>query len=765
MAQRFYGEFRDDQGDDWRINIYDDEHTGATSEVTLSAEGFVIAYEGNQSDPFQRIIPSKVTFGAYLKSSTAFESWIDDDIVERGEAQVKIAIYKDPDGDNTLYWAGVMLIDQITIPDEYDAFVELTASDGIALLSRDTEQRSLAPLNEHLAVLIAKNPVSEFWATGDGFLRYVNDYEPVGYTGTDYLDDAQVRPPLNHSDLSFTGDPQEFNTYVKPEGLLSAFNMRLFQAQGHWYALPLSYYEQIKDGTNPSTIFKQVNKAGGTVALTSDELTYLDNNKTIEDGVDFDRMAGGQTLHLNGKKSTRITRRSANQQFLHRDIQPQDDFAQATTHISGTNGLTYSEDTAFLIEASNLWSRSPDSDIVGDAALVTLKLRTTLKAGSYYYDGSTWTLTNSTFDIDVFTFLRDSGQIEIVQLWNYETLPIGTESDELVFQGTWKFINGLGADVTADMTDGDLGWNVVLKVAGQTSILDFTYSAETTEENFDDTTLADTLYGSYAPLSSFANLNGSIEYSGSIPENYQGYLWDGGAGAGDPLLTRVTDDALRMVQFPLKVRNNSYLHAIPQMWQVIKQGTEYWTPIRLSTTMNTRQSNIERFIIDFDGSNISGDSGPTGTPDDIGSAGFSGTDAVTSVNGVNPTEGEVTIDSDDIDYTGGAGTVTGAISSNITNIDNLKAYVVSGTDKVELTEDTSNKIIVDASSGTESITLQSDGTAALKVTDTEGIFSGTVESTGLEATSNSDSLILKDSGGTRWRIQVQTDGTLRTTSL
>ena len=139
--------------------------------------------------------------------------------------------------------------------------------------------------------------------------------------------------------------------------------------------------------------------------------------------------------------------------------------------------------------------------------------------------------------------------------------------------------------------------------------------------------------------------------------------------------------------------------------------------------------------------------------------------AVNSVNSVSPVSGNVTIDSDDIDYTGGAGTVTGAIGDNTTNIDNIKAYVVSGTDKVELTEDASNKVIVDASSGTESITLQSNGTAALKVTDTEGIFSGTVESTGLEATSNSDSLILKDSGGTRWRIQVQTDGTLRTTSL
>ena len=760
MAQRFYGEFADDQGDEWRINIYDDEYSLSTSEVTLSAEGFVLSYEGNQSDPFQRIIPSKVTFGAYIKSSAAFESWIEDDIVQRGESQVKIAIYKDPDGDNTLYWAGIVLVDQITIPDEFDAFVQFTASDGLALLTRDTETRSVAPLNEHLAQLIAKNPIAEFWSTGNGFVRYVNDYESLGYSGTDFLDDAQVAPPLNHSDLSFTGDPQEFNTYQKLEGLLSAFNMRLFQAEGYWYALPLSYYEQIKDGSNPSTIYRQVDKTGANVTLTFNEASYLNNNKILEDGVDFNRMSGGETMHLNAKKSTRITRRSANQQFLHRDIHPLEQFAQATTHISGTNGLTYSDDTAFLIEASNTWSRSPDPDIAGDAALVTLKLRTTLKAGTYYWNGSAWTTTSSTFDIDVFTFLRDSGQIELVEIWNYQTLPLGNEADELIFQGTWKFINGVGTDVTADMTNGILGWNVLLKIAGQTTILDFTYTAETTEENYDDVTLADTLFGSYAPLSAFANLNGTIKVGLDYPEDYQGYLWGGGPSAGDPLLTRVTDDALRMVQFPLKVRRNSYLHAIPNMWQVIKQGSTYWAPLRISIVMNTRRSNIERYIIDFDGANISGDSGPTGTPDDIGSAGFSGTDAVTLVNGQT---GTVVLDGDDIAYDGSF-TVNDLIDANTSNIDNLKSYVVSATDKVDLREDANNKVTVDGTSTLEAITLTVDGTDVFKVNDSEVISTVATEAPTLEANTFAGGLILTDSTGTRWRVQVQTDGTLRTTS-
>lgn len=768
MAQRFYGEFADDQGDEWRINIYDDEYTGATSSVTLGANGFVISYEGNQSDPFQRIIPSKVTFDAYIRSSTAFEDWVNDTMVQRNEAQVQIAIYKDPDGDNDFWWGGVVLVDQVQIPDDYDAMVEFTASDGLALLQRDRYETSLASINTLLATMIARNPISDFWSTGNGFLRYVNDYYALGYTGTDYLDDATVKPPKNHSELDFNGNPTEFTTYEKIEALLSAFNMRLFQAEGHWYALPISYYEQIKDGGNPSTLFRQVDKAGTSVSLLFVESTYLNNNKILEDGVDFTRMAGGQIMHLNGKKVVRIRRQAADQQFLYRSIQAaSNNFENISGHVGSTNGLTYPQDTGFRIETSNTWFREPDADIVGDAALVELQLVVTLQAGSYYYNGTTWTTTASTWTIPIFEFLRDSGTIDLVEVWSAETTPLPVDGDGLVFSGTFQFINGLDVNVDDDMENGLLGWNVQLKLAGESSIPDYVYSAETTEENFDEVDLAPTLFGSFSPQPAFSNLNGTIYEGGAQATFYQSYLWDGSSLAGEPLLSLVTDEALRMVQFPMKLSSNSYLHEIPYMWQVIKQGTTYWAPLKISTVMNTRQSSIERYLINFDGANITGDSGPTGGPTDIGTAGFTSEGDVVSVNGVAPdSSGDVTIDSDDVGWTGvGGGSVTSAIGANTSNIDNLKGYVVAGTDKVELTEDASNKIIVDASTGAELMTMKVNGTDILKLNDSEATVGGTVLANGFESDTYADSIILQDSTGARWRVQVDILGVLRTTSL
>jgi hypothetical protein len=505
------------------------------------------------------------------------------------------------------------------------------------------------------------------------------------------------------------------------------------------------------------------------VSLLFVESTYLNNNKILEDGVDFTRMAGGQIMHLNGKKLVRITRQAADQQFLYRSIQAaSNNFENISGHVGSTNGLTYPQDTGFRIEASNTWFREPDSDIVGDAALVELQLVVTLQAGSYYYNGTTWTTTASTWTIPIFEFLRDSGTIDIVEVWSAETTPLPVDGDGLVFSGTFQFINGLDVNVDDDMENGLLGWNVQLKLAGESSIPDYVYTAETTEENFDEVDLAATLFGSFSPQPAFSNLNGTIYEGGAQATFYQSYLWDGSSLAGDPLLSLVTDDALRMVQFPMKLSNNGYLHEVPQMWQVIKHGSTYWAPLRISTVMNTRQSNVERYLIDFDGANITTDDGPIGGPTDIGAAGFTGGGggAVDTVNGVSPVSGDVTIDSDDIDYTGtGGGSITSAIGANTSNIEVVKSYVVASTDKVELKEDTNNKIEVDGTSSAEKVTITVAGTDALEIDDANASFSGLVKSDGIELISDSDSLIMKDSAGDRWRIQIQTNGQLRTTKL
>ena len=637
MAQIFYSEFQDDRGDSWRVNVYDDEFSGTADEVTLGVEGFVLSYEGNQSDPFQRIIASKLEFSVYLRS-TNFETWITDTILQRSEGQLKVEVRKDPASGDTLWWAGVLLIDQVTIPDNYDAMVQLTAADGLALLKLNKNLHNLQPIDELLAELLAELPTAEFWPDGDGFLRYVNDYESLGYSGTNFLGDASVFVPYNHKDLTFTGSPTNFDTYRKLEGVLTAFNMRLFQAEGHYYALPISYYEQIADGANPSTVFRQVDKTGAAVALTFTESSYLNNTKVQEEGANWNRLAGGQTTHLTGVKRVLITRELRGQEFLYRSIQFAGNlYEDISGHIGGSNDLLYPQDTLLKIEGSNTWLREPDADIPGLAALVTLKLRCSLQVGTKYYNGSTWQDTATNFDIDILEFLRDSGLADDSAVWSYPISAMPADLDELVFSGTFKFIDGTGADVSDEMEDGYLGWNVVLKYESDSLITDYTYQAETSEDNYDELQLPGALIGSFEPNNSaMSATNGSVFYSGSAPQFYQGYAWDGSAVAGAPLLSLVVDDSLRMMQFPTVVKSHRYAWDVPKMWQVFKEGVHYYAPFKLSIQMNARQSSVEMWRIGYDGANITTTDGVSGEPTSVPSTGLTGSGAVTSYNGITP---------------------------------------------------------------------------------------------------------------------------------
>lgn len=638
MAKIFYANFKDDRGDGWQVSIYDDEFSGTAGAVSIGSEGFVLSYEGDQSNPFQRIIPSKLEFSVYLRS-TNFETWITSTVLSRAEGQLKVEVRKDPAGDDDLWWAGVILIDQVTIPDNYDAMVRITASDGLALLKLNKNVHNAQPIDELLAELLAELPTAEFWATGAGFLRYVNDYESLSYAGTNWLGDAEVLLPRNYKELTFTGAPTNYDTYRKLEAVLSAFNMRLFQSEGHYYALPLTYYEQIVDGSNPSTIFRQVDKAGTAVTLTFFEASYLNDNKIAEEDANFNRMAGGQITHLAPKKRIRITREMRGLEFLYRDIQSAaSPYEDISGHVGDTNGVLYPTGTKLRIEASNSWLRDPDSPIVGDASLVTLKLRVQLLVGTKYYNGSSWQDTATTFDIDVLEFLRDTVTIDLVEVWSYTTSELPVDGDGMTFTGTFKFIDGTDTEVSDEMEDGLLGWNVVLKVDNDSVLTDIVYQAETSEDNYDDIDLPSTIIGSFdaSGVSLVAAANGGIEVSGSYPEFFQGYTWDGNPAAGAPLLTLVTDDALRMMQFPTVVRSHSYLWDVPKMWQVVKIGTQYFAPFTMSTQMNARQSSIEMWLIEYDGANITGSVGPLDEITPIPSAGLTGTGAVTSYNGITP---------------------------------------------------------------------------------------------------------------------------------
>ena len=48
---RLYAEFKDDLGDDWRLNIHDANYSSSAIEFKLGADGFVFRYSGDNEEP------------------------------------------------------------------------------------------------------------------------------------------------------------------------------------------------------------------------------------------------------------------------------------------------------------------------------------------------------------------------------------------------------------------------------------------------------------------------------------------------------------------------------------------------------------------------------------------------------------------------------------------------------------------------------------------------------------------------------------------
>ena len=125
---RFYGDFQNDAGIQYRINIYDNDYVSTSSEVTVGVPGFTLSYEGNNQEQYQPIIPSKLEFTIYNEGGD-FNTWLNTVVPSAPEAQFVIEVLTDPNEiDEAVFWRGVLLPEQIQQMDEpTPSAVNLTA--------------------------------------------------------------------------------------------------------------------------------------------------------------------------------------------------------------------------------------------------------------------------------------------------------------------------------------------------------------------------------------------------------------------------------------------------------------------------------------------------------------------------------------------------------------------------------------------------------------------------------------------------------------
>ena len=606
-GERLYSEFTDDKGTDWRVSIYDTNVTWneANKEpFVLGSEGFVISYNGNNEQAHQPIIGSSVEFTLYENNADHTQTL--DLLYSFPEGRLLVEVYRDPDGANTLYWRGVIMAEQVERNDEpMPTPVRITASDDIGNLKDIDFSESLSDVGAGLSV---KNQIIRClgalrtysrWADTEVILRYLNDTELTSTEDdTDPLADIIAQTPLKISD---DGASEAYSCFDILNSLATAFNARVFLSEGIWWFWPLNAHKRISDAEVLGSKVKQYDKDGDAVAFSAFDQIAFNNAAEQESGLDYNKLAGHTFTHLPPVLSVQRTRRYNGNMFI---VRGNDD----TVVTSGTNvsladtDRTYETGTRFRVSGFVEFQVSPDGSFLfgSDTSRVSIEVEIYLKVGTKYYQPEEWTTDSSDrYVIDLAGFDRSNGA-NIHTSYSFVTDELPSEQVGLDCTAVVKFFNREtpATNITSAYTSEDFfidfGVEVVDGNGSNNDLL--TYRATHSSDNVVVVDQGEVLFGDNIAFSA----QGKLRHLVPLAEND----WKSSQTAGPLPIHRLgVNEALARQKFATKIHRGT-VYGLIEMWHTMEEDSDYYVPFQLSTTMNMRETTVERYKIAFDSGSI-----------------------------------------------------------------------------------------------------------------------------------------------------------------
>ena len=382
---RLFAEFKDDLGNDYRLNIHQAGWQVTPFEFNLGADGFTLRYAGDNENRMQAVIGSEVTF-TLMENAAQHTSFLVA-LATSQDADFQISIYKDPDSTNVLFWTGVLLSEQIELQDEaYPIVNTLTAADELGNLQNILYNNDGNPytgrvtLVEHLHNCIAKTRALHVYDSTDFIIQYANDFFPTtSFVSTNALEESFV----NHSafyNVDEDGLIQYLDTFTVLENIATTFNARIFYANGIFNFVPIGAV------ADDSTLtLHKITKSGLLAGIT-----FTSDTEKIS-GTDFVKLAGNTSAFLPPlRKVVRTWQINANLpvayglQYL---------YPVGTQDVIGTeitdNDLNYSQGTTLRlkIQYEHVAAGGYSPPFFG-YEVGRLVLRAQIKVGGLYYKNS-----------------------------------------------------------------------------------------------------------------------------------------------------------------------------------------------------------------------------------------------------------------------------------------------------------------------------------------------------------------------------------------
>lgn len=460
MAKRLSTGFTNEVGDDFVIDIYDDNWSGSSTDCQVDGTGFTMSYNsdfGNYTGGF--IITSTCVINLIANIQAVIDLIAVLPVIS--ETDLRISISKN----GSFWWGGLILPDVVKMDDLPAGALpifQIRAVDGIARLKTiDYNDAGVAytgkqTIVEHLLNALNKIGSTDLWTSNTFLSTHLNwlaDGHAAGINPSVFTR-TRLRH-LNFLRIDQTGQITYRNCYDVLKEFCKTFNCNLFLSDGKfWFVNPTMYLQTL------STLGRHDFTKAGVVTYTIGFITYYLVGRKSNNPASYNifRFTGGFFEYLPALDKTVVQYRHFSTRNLTPGLQGTGGSFVATTidDIDSVGG------TARLMFRGNLNFRV-DFVTPGDAQVTHGKFRIQIKIGDYYLsrpvtfintlyiieEAPFWTLSTAYYEIIVPIFEDATNYTNVIE---FITPPIPEDGDMIVYFVLLEITDNAGNSFTTLVT-------------------------------------------------------------------------------------------------------------------------------------------------------------------------------------------------------------------------------------------------------------------------------------------------------------------------
>jgi len=425
---------QDSGGHEYTMRILDSQLTGdANLPFTAGEDGFRIWYVGEDQE-FQDPIKASMLTIPFVVQTPQDAAFINSVILTQ-ESQFYVEVLKD----GTPFWRGIILTDEMTYEvAPYPYIVELTASDGLGELKEIFEKGGNSNIaggefdniTSRIVAALTRMPSYAVWEDTDPILQSCVKWFDVGMPSNTI--DPFTHTKFNDKNIVYTidentGEEELISQYEVLNTILRGWNCRIMQVNARFYVLQCSEYEN----ANLDTFIYSGEYTSGILPTDTGVLgsnVPLDVNYNIGLNWSFDYVKEADAVYqfLAALRYARVKFDGELAPLFYKRVDVD------LTTLQTTNQFTIANGVLGLDVQGSHFVQLEDTITPATQAKINYTLTTsiTLKIGAFYWDGSTWTNTVSTFDVVTNNSFISEGNIENLTVpFNFTTAPIPLQDD------------------------------------------------------------------------------------------------------------------------------------------------------------------------------------------------------------------------------------------------------------------------------------------------------------------------------------------------